>query len=407
MAPLPRKCWRNSSKAESLSDCSGYAGSGEAARCKKISIGAREKATFAGSPIPCPRYPAVTAQKFPLPAATPRVIVVLPAYNEARTIAEVLLGIPALVIRIVVVDDGSTDETREVAEALVEVDSRIEVVSHEYNRGVGAAMVTGFRRALELGADVVVKMDADAQMNPDDLPALIAPLVEGRGDMAKGNRFRDFAALQRMPPLRRMGNLVLSFLTKMAVGYYHCFDPCNGFLALQSEVLARVPLERLDRSYFFETSLLAELYLLGAVVIDVPMRARYGGEISHLSVPRVMRQFPWRLTKCLAKRLWLRNFIYDFNMQSVYMLASLLLLLGGIGYGGGNWLRYAWLGVGAPTGTVVIPAMLIILGFQLLLSAVQEDIRAVPQVPLTATLNRRPPIQSTIPMHTEMVLEGE
>ena len=312
----------------------------------------------------------------------PYIVVVVPAYNEAAQILDVLTTIPECVQTVIVVDDGSTDETAELVESMELVDPRIELIAHNTNRGVGAAMVTGFRRALKLDAEIVVKMDADGQMSADDLPKLVEPLLQGRGDFAKGNRFRDFAALEAMPAVRRTGNLVLSFLTKSAVGYWNCFDPCNGYVAIRGDVLARVPLDKLQDSFFFETSLLAELNLLTAVVVDVPMAARYAAETSHLSVRKVLGEFPGRLARCLVRRLWLKNFMYDFSMLSVYLLTGLLLTSGGIGYGGVNWLIYAWAGVGAPTGTVVIPAMMIILGFQLLLSAVHEDIRRVPTEPL-------------------------
>ena len=315
-------------------------------------------------------------------AALPYIVVVVPAYNESVRILDVLTTIPECVQTVLVVDDGSTDDTAEIVESMELVDPRVELVRHDANRGVGAAMVTGFQRALRLGAEIVVKMDADGQMSADDLPALVQPLLDGRGDFAKGNRFCDFAALRSMPPLRRIGNLVLSFLTKAAVGYWNCFDPCNGYVAIRGDVLSRVPLDALKRSFFFETSLLAELNLMEAVVVDVPMEARYGDEQSHLSVGRVLLEFPGRLALCLGKRLWLKNFIHDFNMQSVHLLAGTLLAGGGVFYGGINWLSYALAGVGAPTGTVVIPAMMIILGFQLLLAAIHEDIHAVPTRPL-------------------------
>lgn len=317
----------------------------------------------------------------------PYIVVVVPAYNEAAQILDVLTTIPECVQTVVVVDDGSSDETAELVQSMELVDPRTELIAHDTNRGVGAAMVTGFRRALKLGADIVVKMDADAQMSADDLPVLVQPLLAGRGDFAKGNRFRDFAALDAMPPLRRTGNLMLSFLTKAAVGYWNCFDPCNGYVAIRGDVLNRVSLDNLQNSFFFETSLLAELNLLEAVVVDVPMAARYGAETSHLSIRKVLKEFPGKLARCLGRRLWLKNFIYDFNMQSVYLLAGFMLAGGGMGYGGVHWLMYAWAGVGAPTGTVVIPAMMIILGFQLLLSAVHEDIRRVPTEPLWKRLS--------------------
>lgn len=316
------------------------------------------------------------------PLAAYRIAIVLPAYNEERRIAETLRGLPTYVRHIIVVDDCSRDATSEVVASLAQDDARIELIRHEKNQGVGGAMITGLTRARELQAQLVVKMDGDGQMSSADLPALLRPLINGQADFAKGNRFHDFLALTQMPPLRRAGNMGLSFLTKAAVGYWNIADPCNGYVALRGEVLSALPLSSLQKSYFFETSLLAQLFLLGAVIRDVPMPARYGQEQSKLRISRVLLEFPPKLLGCLLRRLVLKNFIYDFSMESLYLLAALPLLLGATLYGGWNWLHYAWLGIGAPTGTVVIPAMMIILGFQLLLSAIGEDVRNVPQRPL-------------------------
>lgn len=313
-----------------------------------------------------------------------RIAVILPAYNEAARIAQVLQGLPEYARHILVVDDASRDRTAEVVAGLAATDSRIELIRHGQNLGVGGAMISGLRRARELNAQLVVKMDADGQMSPHDLPALLRPLIAGQCDMAKGNRFHDFLSLAKMPPVRRAGNMGLSFLTKGAVGYWNIADPCNGYIALRGDVLAALPLHALHKSYFFETSLLGQLFLLGAVVRDVPMPARYGQEQSKLRVSRVLLEFPPKLIACLLRRLFLKNYIYDFSMESLYLLASLPLLLGGGLYGGIHWLHYASLGIGAPTGTVVIPAMMIILGFQLLLSALGEDVRNVPSRPLCA-----------------------
>jgi dolichol-phosphate mannosyltransferase len=315
-----------------------------------------------------------------------RIVAVIPAFNEAAHIAEVLDSLPAYLSHIIVVDDASRDATSHIVQHLQEVDSRIVLVRHERNQGVGGAMVSGFRKALELNAHIVVKLDGDGQMSPTDLTALLQPLLQGTADFAKGNRFHDFQALARMPWLRRAGNMGLSFLTKAAVGYWKTFDPCNGYIALRTELLRAIPLEALHKSYFFETSLLAQLYLLGAVVRDVPMPARYGNEKSKLNISRILCEFPPKLVACLLRRIVLKNFIYDFSMESLYLLSAMPLLLLGMLYGGWNWWQYAVQGIGAPTGTVVIPAMLIMLGFQLLLSAVSEDLRAVPEVPLCEPL---------------------
>jgi hypothetical protein len=189
-----------------------------------------------------------------------------------------------------------------------------------------------------------------------------------------------------MPFVRRLGNVGLSFLTKAAVGYWTCFDPCNGYLAIRGEMLRKLALEKLHRSYFFETSLLAELYLRGGVIADVPMPAIYGEEISHLRVRRALLEFPPKLLACLVRRLLLKHLLFDFSMLSIYALAALAFLgFGGI-YGGYNFWWYASHGRPAPTGTVVIPAMLITLGFQFLLAAIHEDLRAVPTRPVCRPL---------------------
>ncbi|HKR66718.1 MAG TPA: glycosyltransferase family 2 protein [Thermoanaerobaculia bacterium] len=308
---------------------------------------------------------------------------VLPAYNVAKEIGAVLRGMPAMFTMIVVVNDGSADQTGAIAERYAELDRRIIVIHHETNRGVGGAVVTGFRTAIDAGADIVVKIDADGQMPLWLVPQLIQPLVSGEADYTKGNRFRDFKAVRAMPPLRRVGNVALSFLAKAATGYWRVFDPTNGFVAIRSDVLSQLPLHKIDATYFFEISMLSHLYLIGAVVREVPMPARYAGETSSLSIPRVLRQFPGRLLWSLARRLVLKNFVYDFNLASLHLIAGLPLLLTGVAFGAWNWFWYTVrLHAAAPTGTVVLPALMIMVGVQLLLSAAQYDLEAVPREPV-------------------------
>lgn len=310
------------------------------------------------------------------------IVAVIPAYNVEREIESVLRSMPAFLQRLIVVDDASVDRTSEVVERLAVSDPRLILLRHERNQGVGGAMVTGFHKALELKAQIVVKIDGDGQMCVDYLAELLLPLIRGEADYSKGNRFRDFQALRQMPALRRIGNLGLSFCAKAAVGYWNCFDPTNGFIAIRSDILTQLPLEKIHRSYFFETSMLSQLYLLGAMVRDVPMPARYGTEASSLSIKRVLGEFPGRLIVCFCRRLILKNFIFDFTMESIFLLCGIPILLTGIIYGGYNWVIYASRGIGAPTGTVVISALLIILGFQILLTAVGMDLQAFPREPL-------------------------
>lgn len=318
------------------------------------------------------------------------IVAVIPAFNVGGTVTSVLAALPPSISHVVVIDDGSTDDTARIVESFRPTDARVELIRHAENRGVGAAMVTGFRRALELRAAIVVKLDADGQMPLSFLPRLLAPLLDGTADYVKGNRFRDFRAIRSMPPLRRFGNVILSFLAKAATGYWHCFDPTNGFVAIRGEVLAELPLHRIDAGYYFEISMLSHLYLVGAVVKDEAMPAKYGDEPSSLSVPRVLRDFPLRLLYSLSRRLVLKYFLYDFTLTSLFIAAGVPLFMAGVLYGGYNWYWYATHRLAAPIGTVVLSAVLIILGFQLLLSATALDLIGVPRQPLNDGALRQP-----------------
>lgn len=311
---------------------------------------------------------------------------VIPCYRVEREIVPVITNLPRFVKHILVVDDASPDATAEHVTKLAKKDKRLILIRHEKNLGVGGAMVTGFRKALELGAQIVVKIDGDGQMDPAYLPELLAPLIRGEADYAKGNRFRDFQALQKMPLIRRIGNMALGFLTKAATGYWNLFDPTNGFVAINARALAQLPLDRIDRSYFFETSMLAHLYLLGAVVRDVPMPARYMGERSNLSIRRTLLEFPLKLARTFFRRLVLKNLIYDFSMASIYLLAGLPLLFFGLIFGIIKWVDYAARNIPAPTGTVMLPTLSVLVGIQFLIAAIEIDLRSTPKEPISPRL---------------------
>ena len=312
---------------------------------------------------------------------------IIPCYRVESEIQSVLCAVPRYIKHIIVVDDASPDSTAELVTASAKKDKRISLIRHPSNLGVGGAMITGYRKALELEAQIIVKIDGDGQMDVDHLPELLRPLIDGQADYTKGNRFRDFKSLQKMPLIRRVGNMGLAFLSKAATGYWTLFDPTNGFNAIRSEVLAQLSLEGIDRSYYFETSMLAHLYLLGAVVKDVPMPARYQSEVSNLLVHRVLFEFPFKLLVTFFRRLVLKNFIYDFSMASIYLLTGLPLLLFGLIFGTYKWIQYASAGIPAPTGTVMLPTLSVLLGIQLLLSAIEIDLRSVPTEPLSSPLS--------------------
>jgi glycosyltransferase involved in cell wall biosynthesis len=313
---------------------------------------------------------------------------VIPAYGVERDIQSVLDGLPAYIKHIIVVNDASPDASADLVAASAKKDGRITLITHTQNQGVGAAMVTGFRKALELGAQIVIKLDGDGQMDPAHIPALITPLIQGKADYVKGNRFRDFQSLQQMPFVRRVGNLGLSFMTKAATGYWGIFDPTNGFFAIRAEILAQLPLNKIDHRYYFETSMLANLYLLGALVMDVPIPARYGNETSNLSIRRALIEFPLKLLATFFRRILLKYYIYDFSIMSLYLMIGVpLLLFGGI-FGGVKWIEYASQNIPAPTGTVMLPTLSVILGIQILLSAIEIDMNSTPRKALSDPLER-------------------
>jgi len=305
--------------------------------------------------------------------------VVIPCYNVSRHIEGVIRNLPANIAYIITVNDCSSDETECILTKLQKENKKIIYIRHEINQGVGGAMLTGFNKSIDLNSDITIKMDGDDQMDPSYIPALIKPLVENNADFTKGNRFRDFKALKNMPVLRRIGNLGLSFLIKAASGYWNIFDPANGFTAIRNETLRNINFARIHKRYFFETSMLIELYHADAVVQDIPMKARYGDEVSGLSKRKVLLQFPPKLFAAFCRRVLMKYFLYEFNIASLYMLVGFpLVILGGV-YGLINFFKYTSIHTGAPTGTVVIPTLLIILGFQLLLSAANYDVSNYPK----------------------------
>jgi dolichol-phosphate mannosyltransferase len=314
------------------------------------------------------------------------VCIVLPAYNEARALAAVVARIPAWVTGIVVVDDASLDETLTVAEALK--DQRVTVLHHEENRGVGGAMVTGYGAALEAGYDVMVKMDADGQMDIDDLPALLRPIELGMAEYTKGNRFRRSGRPKGMPRMRWFGSVALSFLTKVASGYWHVFDPQCGFTAIAAPTLARLKLEGIASDYFFENDMLVRLNVIDARVVDVSTAALYGEESSTLRVGHVTWTFPLRLVRRFAWRFVKRHVVNDFGLVAMLTLAGALFLLFGAAFGAYRWVESAVTGHVTTAGTVMIAVVPIILGAQMLLQALALEVQASAGAEETRALSR-------------------
>lgn len=311
------------------------------------------------------------------------IAVVVPAYQAERTIEAVLAGIPRFVARIVVVLDGCTDRTGALVDRAAAGDARIVRIDHERNRGIGAAMRTGYAAALEGGAELVAKMDADGQMDPAYLAQLLMPLALGRADYTKGNRFLRPREIRSMPLVRLVGNATLSFVAKLSTGYWQLLDPTNGYTAITREAFSVVDCDQLDDRFFFESSMLAELSLVRAVCADVAIPASYGTEDSHLSVTHSLFEFSAKYLRSFVRRIFLRYFLLDFSAVSLLLALSLPMAVFGVAFGLRSWMHSHLYGVPATAGTVMLAAFTTAGGFFGLVQAMVYDILSVPRTPLT------------------------
>jgi len=302
------------------------------------------------------------------------VAVVVPAHDEETLVGATLGGIPPFVDRVIVVDDGSRDDTAERARAFG--DPRVEVISHERNRGVGAAIVTGYRCALEHGTDVVCVMAADNQMDPDDLAALVVPVARGELDYAKANRLFTGQAWQLIPRSRYLGNAALSMLTKIASGYWHVADSQSGYTAISGQMLEQLDLDRVYTGYGFPNDLLVHLNVWNARVRDFPSRPVYGvGERSGIRYRRVVPRISWLLLRGFFWRLREKYVIRDFHPLVFFYTFGFLAMLAGLVLGILELVdRIA--GHQVSVGTVVLIALLLISGSQFTLFAMWFDMES-------------------------------
>jgi glycosyltransferase involved in cell wall biosynthesis len=300
-----------------------------------------------------------------------RIAVVVPAHDEEQLITSTLAAIPPFVDRIYVVDDASTDGTADRARE--SGDPRIEVVQHQRNAGVGAAIVTGYRRALEDGIDVAAVMAADGQMDPADLEILAGAVARGEVDYAKANRLFTGEAWKLIPRSRYLGNAILSLLTKIASGYWHVADSQSGFTAISREELERIDLNRLYPRYGFPNDMLVNLNLWNARVRDFPSRPIYGvGERSGIRFRRVVPAISWLLFRRFWWRLAQKYVIRDFHPLVFFYVLGFLLTFAGLALGiTETILRIA--GNQITPATVVLVALLLISGTQFTLFAMWFD----------------------------------
>ena len=317
-----------------------------------------------------------------------KIAAVIPCYRTRDHILRVLAEIPAVITSIFVVDDACPEQTGSWVTAHC-ADPRVTVIVNPQNRGVGGATIAGMAAALAAGADIIVKIDGDGQMRLDYVEDLIAPLLSGLADSTKANRFYDLEALEMMPLQRRLGNFGLSLAAKFASGNWHISDPTNGFFAIHATALRRLSLKALAPRYFFEISLLIQLNIVGAVVRDTPVPAKYGSESSNLSPLRCLVEFPGRLAAGLLRRIYWRYFVFDVNAVSLFLLLGTIFTAAGGVFGSRRFIIGVSTNTVQTAGTVALSFLPIILGFQMLLQALLLDIVDRPALPLQKIARRR------------------
>lgn len=309
-----------------------------------------------------------------------KVAVVIPCYKCKAQIGRVLESIPAVVGRIYVVDDKCPEQTGRFVEEICR-DPRLRVIYHDVNKGVGGAVVSGYRAAIEEELQIAVKIDGDGQMNPELLPKFIEPIADRTADYTKGNRFFNVEDVRGMPLIRIFGNAVLSFMTKISSGYWGVFDPTNGYTAVYVPLLNELSLDKIDQRYFFESDMLFRLHLAQAVVVDIPMKSHYADEKSNLSVLHTIPSFIRRHTRNALKRIFYEYFLRNFSAASLELVAGTILFFGGILFGLISWHRYSESGAFTPTGTIALALFPAFVGFQLLLSFLNADVASTPLRP--------------------------
>jgi glycosyltransferase involved in cell wall biosynthesis len=303
-----------------------------------------------------------------------RVAVVVPAYDEERLVVQTIRGIPEFVDRIFVVDDGSNDRTAALTVDLA--DPRVQLVRHDRNQGVGAAIATGYRHALEEEIDVTCVMAADNQMDPAELHALVEPVARGEVEYAKANRLVSGEAWTVIPRTRYLGNAVLSLLTKIASGYWHVADSQAGYTALSLAALRRLELEALYPRYGFPNDMLVHLNVQNARVRDVPSRPIYDvGEQSGIRLRSVIPRISWLIFKGFWWRLGQKYVIRDFHPLVFFYVFGLVMLGAGLLLGLVELvLRLA--GNAITPASIVLVAVLLIAGLQMTLFAMWFDMEA-------------------------------
>ncbi|MEO6668682.1 MAG: glycosyltransferase family 2 protein [Ferruginibacter sp.] len=306
-----------------------------------------------------------------------KIAVVIPSYKVRQHVLEVIRSTGSECDLIYVVDDCCPDQSGEFVLTNCD-DPRVKVIFNKQNLGVGGAVLVGYTEAIKDGAAIIVKLDGDGQMDATLIPKLIEPIITGYADYTKGNRFYDIRYISRMPFMRIVGNLCLSFMTKLSSGYWNIFDPTNGYTAIHAKIAEKLPFEKISSRYFFETDILFRLNTFRATVLDIPMDALYGDEKSNLKIHKILGEFLFKHSRNFFKRILYNYFLRDFTVASLQLIFGILLFTFGLVWGIYKWAHNSHMGLPTPTGTIMLSVLPIIIGIQLLLSFLAFDISNTP-----------------------------
>lgn len=316
------------------------------------------------------------------------VAVIIPCYKVKHQVLDVIQSVPETVGHIFCIDDACPEHSGKYIQSMCKK-KNVSVLFNPQNQGVGGAVLAGYVRARQDGYQIAVKIDGDGQMDSSELNRFVQPIMAGEADYTKGNRFFFIEDVEQMPRSRLLGNIGLSFLSKLSSGLWHIFDPTNGYTAIHLSVLNHLQPQKLNKRYFFESDILMRLNISRCVVLDVPMRAEYGDEVSNLNIYHSLFVFPFLHGRNFIKRVFYTYFLRDFSIASLYILMGSILSVFGVGFGMSKWIESTSAGVAASSGTVMVAGLTFLLGIQFLIAAIHFDIQNAADQPLHKRLLER------------------
>ena len=291
-----------------------------------------------------------------------KIAVIIPVYNVGESIIKFLDLIPDYIDQIYIVDDFCPLKTGEFALKNLKQKNKLNVIFNKKNLGVGGAMKIGYQKCLNSNLDIIVKIDGDNQMDPNQIKDLVEPILSMNIDYCKGNRFLNMAEIENYPSIRFYGNIFLSFMSKLSSGYWNIYDPVNGFTAINSNILKKLNFNKIDDGYYFESDMLFNLYLLGGKVKDISVNIRYfKNSVQNMNIMRESFNFFFKNLDRTIKRFKKTYLLNNFSVGSFFIISFFINLFLTITYGGYNYIYYLFIKQFAPTGVVLLSSIFILL----------------------------------------------